>query len=87
MIVLERSMWFFDGLGLGNPTILCKLYGFAANFPVLGQVPQSDEVQWFLILNRGEMILVQSCQGMYKRMGVHVLIVEFLLATHCILTQ
>ena len=40
-----------------------------------------------MIMDREVQIFVQSCKGMYYRMEVHVLIVEFVLTTHCILTQ
>ena len=44
-------------------------------------------MQWVLQLVSKALILVQSYQGMYERMKVHGLIVEFVFGTHCILTQ
>ena len=87
MTLLERSMYFFCELSVSKWINSLGLCGFAAKFPVLGQGPISDEVQWLLKLNPGVLILVRSCQGMYQRVEVYVLIVEFVLATHCILTQ
>ena len=45
MTLLDRSMSFFCGLGVGKRIILLGLCGFAINFPVLGQAPKSDYVQ------------------------------------------
>ena len=80
-------MYFFCELGVSKWINSLGLCGCAAKFRVLGQAPISDEVQWLLKLNPGVLILVRSCQGMYQRVEVYVLIVEFVLATHCILTQ
>ena len=43
--LLEQSMCFVCGLGVSKRIIVVGLCGFAANFPVLGQAPKSDEVQ------------------------------------------
>ena len=80
-------MWFFRGFGVSNWVISLGLCRFAVCFPVLGQAPTSVDVQELLKLDREAQILVQSCQWMYQRVEVYVLIVEFVLATHCILTQ
>ena len=45
MTLMERSMWFFCGLGFSKWIILLGLCGFAVNFLVLGQAPTSDDVQ------------------------------------------
>ena len=45
IILLERSMCFFCGLGVSKRIISLGLCGLAIHFPVLGQSPKSGEVQ------------------------------------------
>ena len=45
MILLERSICLFCGLGVSKQIFLLGLCGFAVNFPVLGQSPKSGDVQ------------------------------------------
>ena len=45
MILLERSMCFFCGLGVSKRIIPLGLCGIAVKFQVLGQAPISGDVQ------------------------------------------